>query len=134
MRDFDDRFFETEKLAVLRQNEEESLIQSLSGQYGYRYINLRGVAVNPAALMLVTEEEAREAKAVGFELANKKLSLAIRNPNNPTTKTLIERLGVEYEVIIFMCSNQSLEHGWERYKDQNTTAAVKRGVLDIDAE
>lgn len=134
MRQFDDRFFETTRMETLRQNEEESLIESLSAQYGHPYINLRGITINPAALLKIEETTAKAANVVAFEIHNKKLSVAIRNPNNPATKELLANLENDWQLQIYMCSNQSLEHAWLRYQDQNKTKAVKKGVLDIDPE
>ncbi|MEZ4200480.1 MAG: ATPase, T2SS/T4P/T4SS family [Candidatus Paceibacterota bacterium] len=131
---FDDRFFEDKRLTALRQNEEESLLKSLANQYGHRYINLHGVTINPEALLVIDETVAREARVVAFETLNKKLSVAIRNPNNPATKSLLDTLAKEWDLTIYMCSNQSLEHAYKRYADQKQTTAVKKGVLDIDPE
>lgn len=110
------------------------MIESLSRQYGHPYINLRGITIDPEALLKIEETAAQNARAVAFEVHNKKLSVAIRNPNNPATKELLETLQADWQLQLYMCSNQSLEHAWLRYADQKKTEAVKRGVLDIDPE
>lgn len=129
---FDDHIIQSKRYQEFRQSEVESLIRSLAKQHGYTYVDLHGISINPAALTLLTEEEARAAEAVAFEKQNRKISIAISNPNNPKTKELIARLQDTWTLSIFMCSNTSLEHGWSRYKDQHGTTAVKKGVLDID--
>ena len=134
MREFDDRFFSGATHTNIRLEEEERLMKSLAPQYGYPYINLNGIAISPKALMIITEEDARAAKIVGFEIKNKHLSVAIRNPNNPATKTIIDKLNEDWKLSIFLCSEDSLEHGWDRYNDQRQTTAVKKGILDIDPE
>lgn len=131
---FDEHILHSEKYQAFRQGEEESLIDSLAKQYGYTYINLRGIAINPRALNTVPETTARAANLVAFELQNKKLSVAIRNPNNPATKELLKELANSWQLNIYMTSTLSLEHAWERYADQKETKAVKKGVLDIDPE
>lgn len=130
---FDEHVLESKRYREFRQGEEENLVRSLSKQYGYTYVDLHGVSINPEALMLVPETAAREAEVVAFEKQNKKISLAVRNPNNPKAKALTESLGKSWQLSLYMCSLASLEHAWERYKDQRQTAAVKKGVLDIDA-
>jgi len=126
---------EDEQLAVLRRQEEDSLIKTLAAQYGHPFINLRGVTIDPEALSLISEDKAREANAIIFERTRKKLSVAIRNPNNEHTKALLRDLqSQDYTVKLFMTSSTSLEHGWDRYKGQQRTTAVKRGVLDIDTD
>jgi type IV pilus assembly protein PilB len=129
---FDERILESKRYREFRQGEQENLIRSLSKQYGYTYVNLRGISINPEALILVEETVAREAEAVAFEKHNKKVSLAIRSPNNPKAKALVDDLKHKFELSIYMCSEASLEHAWERYKDQRNTIAVKKGILDID--
>lgn len=134
MPNFDDRFFEDKKLLAMREQEEESLLKSLALQYGYQYVNLRGITINPEALLTIKETTAVTAELVAFEKLNNKLSVALRNPNNPNTKKVLVDLEKKWEVNIFMCSKRSLEHAWKRYADQKQTTAVKKGVLDIDPE
>ncbi len=131
---FDEHLLNNDKFQEFRQGGEESLVASLAKQYGYSYINLQGVSINPDALATVPEEEARRVGLVAFEKQNKKLSIAVRNPNNPEVKKLIDRLANDWQLNVFMCSVASLEHGFERYKDITETEAVKKGVLDIDPE
>ena len=131
---FDDRFFGDDRAAELRSQEEERLITQLALQYGHPYVNLRGIAINPKALTSIPESEARAANLVAFEVTHKKLSVALRNPNNPATKALLDKLDEQWTLKQFMCSTASLEHAWKRYADQKDTTAVKKGVLDIDPD
>lgn len=130
-----DNTFNDDRLAELRRQEEENLIKSLSLQYGIQYIDLRGITLDPEAIKVIPENEALEAKVVVFEKTRKRISVAMRNPNNPAAKALIEKLTTDgFEITTYMTSTVSLEHAWERYKDQKTTTAVKHGALDIDTD
>lgn len=129
---FDEHILESKRYQELRAGEEENLVRSLSKQYGYTYVNLQGVSINPAALVLIPEEEAHSAGLVAFEKQNKLISIAIQNPNQPATQKVIEDLQNKWKLSIYMCSKASLEHAWKRYADQRSTIAVKKGVLDID--
>jgi len=133
MSKFDEHVLESEKFKTLRRGEEETLIESLAQQYGYTYISLKGITINPKALLCIPESEAKVAGIAAFELQNKHLSVAVRNPNNPATKVMLDRLIKDWKLSIFMCSTASLEHAWDRYGDQKKTTAVKKGFLDIDA-
>lgn len=132
MRKFDEHVLEGRRYQEFRESEEESLIKALAGQQGYSYVNLRGVSINPAALTLITEERAHETSAVLFERNNKKLSIAVRNPNEEKAAALIKELEGAWQLSIFMCSQASLDHAWSRYADQRQTTEVKKGILDID--
>ncbi len=129
---FDEHVLESKRFKEFRQSEEESLVRSLAKQAGYTYINLHGVSINPTALIVIPETRAREAGVAAFEKLNKKLSVAVKNPNNPKTRELLNELETKWQLSVFMCSDKSLEHAFERYADQVSTQVVKKGVLDID--
>ncbi len=131
---FNEHVLESKKYKEMRLEEEESLVRSLSVQHGYVYVNLQGVSINPSALTLIPESRAREAGIVAFEKQHKSVSIAITNPNHPSTVELINELQAEWKLSVYMCSRASLEHAWSRYADQKNTSAVKKGVLDIDPE
>lgn len=131
---FDEHVLESEKFQTLQRGEEETLIQSLAKQYGYTYINLKGITINPRALLVIPEAEAKAAGITAFELQNKHLSVAVRNPNNPATKMILGQLNSAWKLSSYMCSTASLEHAWNRYRDETKTTAVKKGVLDIDPD
>jgi len=134
MPEFDDTFSKN-RLNEIRRKEEDNLIKSLATEYGMQYVDLRGITINPTALQKIPEATAREAKCVAFELQNKRLTIAIRNPNNQKTKDVLAKLEEEGWILnAFMTSTASLEHAWERYEDRRDTSAVKEGVLDIDPD
>lgn len=58
-------------LAELRKNEEEDLVKVLSDKYNLPYVDLRGLAPEPDAMMFVQEEEARAAEIAPFKLDRK---------------------------------------------------------------
>lgn len=120
-----------EKMGLLLRHEEDRLIETLASRYGYQFLDLRGVTINPEALHLIEEARAREANIVSFEVRNKLLSVAIRNPNDYQTKTIIKELSEHYQLTIFMTSVSSLEHAWSRYGDLKKTEAATKGVFDI---
>lgn len=120
-----------ERYELLRRKEEDALIETLATEYGYQYIDLHGVTINPDALHLIEEATARQANLVAFELKSKLLSIAIRNPNNRDTQNIIKQLGAHYQLTVFMTSVSSLEHAWDRYKDMKQTEAETKGVFDI---
>ena len=134
MPQFDDTF-SGERLEEIRRKEEEHLIKALALQSGFEYIDLRGITINPTALFLLTLEEATQGEIVPFETVRNRVSVAVRNPQRPETQQAIQQLQDKgYTVTVFMTSHASLEHGWNRYKDQKKTEAVTHGVLDIDSK
>ena len=133
MTQFDDTFSDS-RVAEMRRQEEERLIQALAPQYGIEYVNLHTITINPEALNAIPEAMARKAELVPFELNRNVLSIAFRNPNNQATQEALNNLQSKYQLTLYMCSSSSLKHGWERYSDIKETTAEKKGVLDIHPE
>ncbi len=135
MTSFNDNFVSS-KLAELRKEEEEKLVQGLAPQFGLEYINLHGYTINPEAVALVPEKVAREANLVAFDVTHSTVSVALKNPNDARTLQALEHLeqSARLSVVPFLCSTESLVHGWKRYADLTTTTAKARGVFDIDPE
>lgn len=124
-----------QKIEKLREQEEESLAQTMSQKYGLPYIDLDVNPINIDALRVVKEPDAREAEVAPFNIINKKVSLAVASPNNDKTTTLIENLKDRgYIPSLFMVSHQSLEKVWGRYKDLSYSMETKGGALDIANE
>ncbi len=127
-----DREQEEEKLAHIRAEEEEDLVRILSEKYGFRYTDLTFVPVNMDALRLVPEEDARAADAVVFDKNGKHLSVALREPSNPSFSRFEKQLADDgYIVEKFLVSQKSLDHAFERYADLSHATEDEEGVLAI---
>jgi len=134
MPQFDDTFGR-DYMDEIRRKEEEHLISALAKQGGYEYIDLRGITINPSALLIISQDEARQGGIVPFETVRKRVSVAVRNPDSTETKKALSSLTEKgYTVTVFMTPTASLEHGWKRYEDQKNTSAVVYGVMDINTE
>ncbi|MEK7068374.1 MAG: ATPase, T2SS/T4P/T4SS family, partial [Patescibacteria group bacterium] len=125
---------ETKRIEFLRRREEEELAQMLSQKYGVEYVDLTLVAVNSDALRVIPEAEAREAEAAAFGRVGKRLSVAVRAPENPKVKALAQKLTEQgYEVTIFMCSQESLRRAYQRYADLSYATETKAGVFELSS-
>jgi type IV pilus assembly protein PilB len=131
---FDDSYSNS-RIKDLRSGEEERLVEAMAPQYGYEYINLHGYTINPSALSLIPEQEAKDADLVAFDVNQKNLSIATKSPTSPRTQAVLQGLQKQkYVVSVYMCSTKSLTHAWERYDDITNSTAEKRGVFEINAE
>jgi len=114
--------------------EEEKSVQALAPQYGFEYINLHGYTINPEAVGMYPEKQARTARLVVFDLTHNVISVAVQNPNNPATSQALEALQSDrHNIKLYMCSMDSLEHAWKRYADLVASTEEKKGVFDINA-
>lgn len=122
-------------IAALRKRSEEKLMQAIAPQYGLQYIDLRGYTINPEAVMLIKEFDARGNNMLAFELNRKTVSVAINTPNQAGVERVLGALRTAgYIVQQYLCSAASLEHGFSRYADHKNSTASKKGVLDINPD
>ena len=131
---FDERKQE-EKLAELREQEEEALARTLSQKYGVEYVDLTRVSIDTDALRLIPEEDARKVEIAPFRKIGKKVFVAMRAPGRTDSLEAIqtiERLG--YQARLFMVSTASLIHAWDHYKDISHATASEGGLLNISTE
>jgi type IV pilus assembly protein PilB len=123
---------EDQKLAAIREREEEDLASILSEKYGLTYADLTVTPVNMDALRLLPEEKARLAEAVVFDKNGKHLSLAVRNPQNPTLSEVEADLkGRGFILDTFLVSQKSLDHAFVRYPDLSYAAGSDAGIFAI---
>ena len=123
------------RLDFLRKREEEELAQMLSKKYGVEYVDLSLVAVNTEALRVIPDAEAKSAEAAAFGKVGKRLSVAVRAPESDKVKLLVKKLEEQgYEVVLFMCSQESLRRAHQRYADLSYATETKAGVFELSNE
>jgi len=134
MATFDDSRQE-EQTNLLRAKEEEDLARILSQKYGVSYADLSQQSINVDALRLLSADEARTGLLAPFERVDKRLSVAVKSPENDATKNVLAKLAEQgYEVKLYMTSMASLERAWSRYRELDTSTETHAGVLDVSPE
>lgn len=123
------------RIEFLRKREEEELAQMLSKKYGVEYVDLSLVAVNSDALRVIPEAEAKATEAAAFGKVNKRLSVAVRAPESDKVRLLVKKLEEQgFEVVLFMCSQESLKRAYLRYADLSYATETKAGVFELSNE
>ena len=118
-----------------KEAEEERLMEYLSEKYHYPTIRITDIQVNPDALQLVKEVDAREAKMGVYKRLKGVLTIAINEPNNEKLAEILRGLEEKgYSHKITLASNKTLEQIWMYYKDIVTTSATAPGTLSITNE
>lgn len=127
---------DAKKLEILHLEEEEALARVLAEtKYHIPYVNLGKVVLENEALKAVPEDRARELEVAPFNIASRKLLIAVRAPEHSGLKSLEEDLKREgYVVSWFMASRASLEKVWQRYEEISQAERIKAGSLDISGE
>jgi len=126
---------QNKKLEELRKQEAEELARVLSDKYGIQYIDLSVKSINSDALKVIPEEEARAGGVAAFQIAGKKLSVAILSPNSQKTKDVLAELENKGFVnTVYMVTQSSLDRAWDRYKELSKSFVTKAGLIDISTE
>ncbi len=134
MSDFNDTTTNAQ-ISELRKRGEEKLMQALAPQYGLQYIDLRGYTINPEAVVIIKEADARANHILAFDLNRKVLSVATNKPHEPVADRILSSLRAQgFTIQIYLVSEASLDHGYLRYADQKNSTASKKGVLDINPD
>lgn len=122
------------KIDEIKRREEESFVERISAKFKLPYIDLSGVNIETDALILVDEETARRAQIAAFKRIGTDLYVAVKSPNLPETKKVLETLDQKYTLGIHMVSDRSLEKAWDRYQDVSKAQMSQGGMLDISEE
>ena len=135
MLQFDDEK-EEKKLELLRIVEEEELSKTLAEtKYHIPYVDLGKVVLENEALKAIPEDRAKELEVAPFNIAGRKLLIAVRAPEHTGLKALEEDLKRNgYIISWFMASRASLEKAWMRYDEISQAEKIKAGSLDISGE
>ncbi|MEN9921423.1 MAG: type pilus assembly ATPase PilB, type pilus assembly protein PilB [Candidatus Parcubacteria bacterium] len=124
-----------QRVADLRQKEEEDLAQLLAERYGLQYVDLSGITINTDALKLVSEETAQKAKLAIFDMVGKKIKIALLSPKKEETLAVLSELDQRgYSASQYIVSNRSLMKAWSRYADISFATESKGGALEINSE
>lgn len=125
---------QNQRLRTLLLEEEEKSVQILAEKYGLQYIDLTRIPINTDGLRLVTEDVARANHVAVYNIIGKKISVAVRSPEDPVVKAIVKDLEEKgYEVTLYMASNQSISKAWDRYKDLSFAFKTEEGSLDISS-
>jgi len=131
---FNDDTPQMQKLKKLRKKSEERLIKTFAAQNGIKYIDLSLKSINTDALKIISEEKAKEAMAIAFDMSDKKIYLAVRSPLPTHTQNIIQDLREKgYKPVIYMASKFSIEKALKRYGDISYAVKTEKGVIDLSS-
>src|SRR3989344_5959252 len=108
-----------EKMKKIGQDERERETQGQAAALGFDYINLKGFPISPETMILISEEEAAELKAVCFFVRAYDVRVGAVNPAEPKLLPIIERLAKENhaQVRVYLISENSFNFAFPLYKN-----------------
>ena len=90
-----------EKIEELRKQEAEDLAKILSQKYQLPYLDLTRITIDLDSLKIVPEKTARDSRLAVFQSVGKKLQVAVRNPDIPSTREILEELKISRDELRF---------------------------------
>lgn len=122
------------KLAQLHRDGEERAAERLAQKLGLTYADLAKVPVSLDAVRIISEAEAKDAKAAPIEIRAKQVALAAMDPELPATKKIVEELSKKYEIKVVVVSASSMETAWKFYEFVKPEAEQITGKVAITKE
>ena len=125
---------EKELLIKVRREEEENRAKLLAEKVDFPYLNLAFIPIESDALKLIPKEKAEKTKAVIINREVKTLHLAVLNPDDKETQSLIAELQKSgHTVKIFIVSQNSLQKALSHYPPLKETKEII-GQVEISNE
>lgn len=107
---------EEEFLIKVRREEEENRAKLLAEKANFPYLNLAFIPIESDALKLIPKEKAEKTKVAIINREVKTLHLAVLNPDDKETQSLIAELQKSgYAIKIFIVSKNSLQKAFSHY-------------------
>jgi len=125
----------TKKIEEIRRREEEQRAKNLANKLGLSYLNLIMLPVEADAIRALEENKARKGKMAIIKQYDKKLSIAVVDPNDNETKQILEELSaLGFTWNFAVVSLHSLEKVWNHYKEFSNQTKEIAGTIAISVE
>lgn len=96
---------------------EEQETQRRAKDFQLPYFALAGFPIEQGVLAIISEEQARSARAIPFFKEGSLLRLAVAEPANPALQTILSDLAKEkYQVELYLVSQSSLDLALQQYQ------------------
>jgi type II secretory ATPase GspE/PulE/Tfp pilus assembly ATPase PilB-like protein len=115
------------------ETEDDSLARQLSTTKKIPFIDLTTYAIEFGALGSIPEDVSRDTQLAGFHRAGRRLFVACTDPDNPKTKTQLEKMKNEGLILnLFITTHKGMRRAWSRYADMANGEAVESGVVSVN--
>jgi len=124
-----------EKLTELKREAEERKARQLAVKLNLPYLDLKIRPIESEALELIAEEKVKKGKLAAIKKQDKKIWLAVQEPDNQSAKKIIKELEKEgYQINLIVVSMASLLKAWAGY--QRTAEPTKEitGKVEIASQ
>src|SRR3989344_4245858 len=111
-----EKFSEKMKSISVKEKEKEAI--SAANNLGLPYLNLKGFPISPEAIILLSEKQARDLKAVCFFRGAIDIRIGAVDPTNPELQKAIKQISQQYhgEIKLYLISDKSFESAVQLYR------------------
>ncbi len=121
-----------EKLLNIELQKQEDEAKALAQKLSLSYVNLRALPIDPGAILLVDEKDARAGKLAVLSKKGRTLKIAVLNPGDPQTQITLSKLKEDdFDWTLVIVSQKSLELAWQRYQKGKKEEEIPTGVISI---
>lgn len=131
---FEGQDIQEHQIELVRIKEEEEAAKQTAERFHLPYANLAFKPIQREAIELIEKSRALNAKLAVILKNGNILTVAIGDPNNPYTKTILQELNQRFaEVHTIVVSAHSLKKAWSVYPKPDEKKAIS-GQVDVSVE
>lgn len=124
-----------EKISEIQVRQLEKGVEEKAKNLGLPYADLRTIPINPSVVILLDEASARDAEIAIISQSGKNLKVAVINPENQKTKSVLDKLTKDgYSLRVFLVSPIGIGRAWERYRLKKNIKESELGVISLKEE
>ncbi len=125
-----------EKMGVIKLREKEEETARLAASIGVPYISLKGFPISPEAIVLLSEEQAAQMKAICFLSTGAELRLGAVDPKAQAIVDLAYDLGERHKTnaVVYAISEESFKQGLRLYAMLPKITKAVKGVQITEAD
>lgn len=120
----------SEKLSSLKEDALEKEASAKAMAMNMPYINLKGFPIDKEALLLISEQEARESKVIIFYAKENKIKVGIVDEADEKTEATVKSLKDKgYEISLFLISQTSFKYALKFYSQ---VVVTKKSIEKVE--
>lgn len=122
-----------QKLSDIGLKEQELVAKDRAKQLGLPYSDLHSLPIDPEALDIISEEQARSAQAAPVQAKTQTVIVVAVDPESEDAKALLEDMGNRYkDVRVMIVSPASMANVLIRYEKLKTAEVFEVGAIEVN--
>ncbi len=121
-----------QKMSEIQVQKLEEEAKAIAAKSGLPYVNLKTFPIDPNAVLILDEADARSGALIVISKTAQNLKIAVVNPQNGQTQIILEKLKAKgFAFSLLVVSVLSLEAAFQRYSHKKVATEAPQGVINI---